>query len=193
MAMSEADVAAWLRSQGVSESVIRDEAAYVASKYADADENPMSVLQSSLPSYLQRTASGSTYRTTQSDPAVTVGGYTAPARTVTQTTPPPVVAPAPPPPPAVVTPVPSSVVTAPAALAPAAPGTAPTSTTTNAAPGGGGAPGNPMTAPPLSFNLTLPATPIQQPAAPAPVTLGGLSPTVVLIGAGAAALLLLRR
>lgn len=85
-AMSEAQVAQWLRDQGVSEGVIKNEAGYVASKYADPDEDPLKVLNQSLPFYLQRTLSGGDrnnggYSTDLNDPAITRNGYTAPART----------------------------------------------------------------------------------------------------------------
>lgn len=91
--MTPEQVADWMRSQGVSEATIRDEASYIATKYADPDEDPMQVLQQSLPTYLQRTASGTEYRTTQGDPAVSVGGYTAPYRPPEQSAPSPVFVP----------------------------------------------------------------------------------------------------
>ena len=89
MAMTTEQVANWMRAHGVSEGVIRDEAAYVASKYADPDENPLSVLAASLPAYTQRSQSSGPrdqggYNTALPDPAVTVVvasvPYSAPAR-----------------------------------------------------------------------------------------------------------------
>ena len=87
MAMTPDEVAAWLRSQGVAEGVISDEAGYVSGKYADPDEDPMAVLESSLGGYLQRSASGGDrsqggYDTSVPDPAVTTSYGTTPAREV---------------------------------------------------------------------------------------------------------------
>lgn len=85
MAMTEAEVRAWLASQGVAESVINDEAGYIAEHYADPDEDPLKVLQSSLGSFLQRTQSGGTrsdggYNTNYDDPVVQTDYGTTPAR-----------------------------------------------------------------------------------------------------------------
>src|SRR3990167_6988800 len=91
MAMTQADVEAWLSAQGVNPHVISDEAGYVTGKYGQGGESYtdeaglMQVLQSSLPSYIQRTLSGGDrsaggYSTDENDPAVTRGDYTPPAR-----------------------------------------------------------------------------------------------------------------
>lgn len=82
MAMTEQQVADWLRSQGVDDNVIRQEAGYVSQNYADADEDPQAVLRASIGSYLQRSKSGGDrdsggYSTDLNDPAMAG----APART----------------------------------------------------------------------------------------------------------------
>ena len=86
-AMSPQEVADWLRQQGVAEGVIGDEAGYISSQYADPDEDPLAVLQRSLPGYMQRSLSGGDrseggYSTDEGDPAITIGNFTAPARPV---------------------------------------------------------------------------------------------------------------
>lgn len=68
--MTTTQVADWLRAHGVAESVITDEAAYIAATYADPDEDPLAVLHASLPSYLQRTRSGVDYSTDLPDPFI---------------------------------------------------------------------------------------------------------------------------
>ena len=85
MAMTQQQVADWLRGQGVAEGVIADEAGYVADKYADPGEDPMAVLQSSLGGYLQRSQSGGNrstggYNTQSADPAVMTDYGTTPSR-----------------------------------------------------------------------------------------------------------------
>lgn len=95
--MTVDQVADWMRAHGVDESIIRDEATYIATAYADPDENPLAVLEASLPGYLQRSASGRDYSTDEGDPAVTTtgtqGSYTAPYREPGVDLPPPVVLP----------------------------------------------------------------------------------------------------
>lgn len=96
--MTTDQVAAWMRAHGVDESIIRDEANYIATAYADPDENPLAVLEASLPGYLQRSASGRDYSTDEGDPEVqtttSMGTFTAPYRPPGQDIPPPVIVPA---------------------------------------------------------------------------------------------------
>ena len=80
MAMSEDEVAEWLRSRGVADNVIKDEAKYISTQYGDADEDPEKVLQGSLGGYLQRTASGRDYNTDNDDPEVKTEWGTTKAR-----------------------------------------------------------------------------------------------------------------
>lgn len=74
MSMTQQEVAQWLKDKGVHENVIKDESSYIADKYADPGEDPRKVLEASLGSYLQRSASGGNrdeggYDTNYDDPA----------------------------------------------------------------------------------------------------------------------------
>ena len=99
--MTESEVAQWFADNGVGD-IGRDEAGYVYGKYGPGGESDPTapgnaaeaalegwptieqILQSSLPSYMQRHLSGGSgpgsYNTNLNDPAITMGGYTAPAR-----------------------------------------------------------------------------------------------------------------
>lgn len=58
---TRAEVAEYMRSKGVCESVINDEAGYVAEHYQQAEgEDPFGVVNGSLPSYMARCGSQST-------------------------------------------------------------------------------------------------------------------------------------
>lgn len=89
--MTEAEVASWMIANGVP-SRVADEAGYIATKYGPGGESDqgsdaamIKILEGALPGYMQRELSGGDrsqggYNTNLNDPAVTIGGHTAPAR-----------------------------------------------------------------------------------------------------------------